>query len=783
MEKIDAVLVTLNPETLTDTVNKLNLDEVNLNVIITDSDSEDFFLCNDNQIPLTSFVSIRHCTRKYKDFFWLIDGRLNSGNDLSKLKNFLVLNGVSAGKIINLETLAEAAQTFSANVEYVKEHGADFFATGNEYMRDDLNLKLLPCVREDESSAYGGANLSCAEQNLLQSYHTAQSVFAHVPPGKIKFVLIGLTPNSFSSDDTQDFFDFQNILKDATEPAQPDLNFAAFKATLKNDFSAQAIIDRDDDAFYAKTDIVEDNVQILKAYIKLCRDNNAEPVGVIFPFTLAAQNNFNESFLNSFRETIHRLEEECNFFCADMFDLKLGYDCFCDMTHLNARGRAFVNAFLAFKLFERKLIPAESFCDRTYEYLDKLSYLVPAYEYNAFLAKVFGASEERIRRKEKIKVGFVLYDTSMWAGDELYNLFMKNNRFEVSIFLYMMPKAPANESIQDTFLKGLEKFKTDGFNVVPLKKPDAAVPVQDVIILLTPYVGDLPKAFQFSNLTAKTLATYVSYSFSVARRSNKFYNRRIFHTSWKVFLSSAISLDLYARESSVGLPRGFFSGYPRTDVFFDKNANFRFDWKMTRPDAKKIIWAPHHSIGGGVSFATFHLNYEFMYEFAKAHPEISWVVKPHPALIYRAVQMKIFRSAKAFQNYMDKWDALPNAQVYTGGYYQDIFATSDGMIHDSGSFIAEYQFVDKPMIYLTRPGSWHNELGEKILKVSYLVDGKDFDGIAVTIQKVFVEGKDDLAAARRKVFNKYLNYPKLNGMLASEFIYRSIADDLREVSS
>ena len=105
------------------------------------------------------------------------------------------------------------------------------------------------------------------------------------------------------------------------------------------------------------------------------------------------------------------------------------------------------------------------------------------------------------------------------------------------------------------------------------------------------------------------------------------------------------------------------------------------------------------------------------------------------------------------------------------------------MIHDSGSFIAEYQFVDKPMIYLTRPGSWHNELGEKILKVSYLVDGKDFDGIAATIQKVFVEGKDDLAAARRKVFNKYLNYPKLNGMLASEFIYRSIADDLREVSS
>ena len=217
------------------------------------------------------------------------------------------------------------------------------------------------------------------------------------------------------------------------------------------------------------------------------------------------------------------------------------------------------------------------------------------------------------------------------------------------------------------------------------------------------------------------------------------------------------------------------------DVFFKKDADFQFDWKMAQPNAKKIIWAPHHSITGrGVIYATFHWNYQFMYDFAKAHPETSWVVKPHPWLLFSAVREGVFSSAEEFKRYWQKWDELPNAQVYTGAYYQAIFATSDGMIHDSGSFIAEYQFMDKPMIYLTRDTQKFNNLGDTILKASYLVDGKNFAGIAAMIKRVFIEGDDYKATERREIFDKYLNYPKFNGMLASEFIYKSIADEFKE---
>ena len=101
------------------------------------------------------------------------------------------------------------------------------------------------------------------------------------------------------------------------------------------------------------------------------------------------------------------------------------------------------------------------------------------------------------------------------------------------------------------------------------------------------------------------------------------------------------------------------------------------------------------------------------------------------------------------------------------------------MIHDCSSFVAEYQYVDKPMIYLTRSTQNFYNLGEEILRASYLVDGQDLDAIAALIQRIFIEGDDFKAAERKEIFDKYLNYPKYNGMLASEFIYKSIANDLK----
>ena len=773
MEKVNAVLAVLNREFLESALNNLDADKVNLTAIFMDSSDKTFQFAN-KKIPVISFALIYKNVSAYKDFVWLVSGYSNGVDDFYKMKKFLMTFDVSEDNIINFEMTSKISPAWLANLRYVEEHGADFFATGNEYMRDGLNLKFIPSVNENS-----GVNLADAHQNLQQSYLTAKYVFEHAKPNTIKFVLIGLAPDSFCCDDAKSYFDLQQLFTLAKTAEEPDLNFDAAKTFLDGQFSAKAVADWESEQKISSSDVVEKNLGILKNYIELCLANGAKPIGVVFPFAPALRKTYNEELLKNFRETIQSLEENSDFTCVDMLDLNLNYDSFCDMTHLNLRGSEFANAFLAFKL--RNLLPLDSFCNVTYETLDKLAYLLSLSDYNNLLEKTFEQAAQKIRNKDKIKLAFVLYDTSMWSGDELYNNFAQDSRFEVTTFLYKIPRANAHEFIRDDFSRGVEQLKSHGINVVAINSPDEAVPEQDVVILLTPYPSELPNAFQLDNLTAKTLVIYISYAFDIANRGRGFNNRRIFHTAWRVFLASAIGLSAHSKKSFVGMPRGFYSGYPRTDIFFVRNTGFHFDWKMARPDAKKIIWAPNHSIPKSeVQYATFQWNYKFMYDFAKAHPETSWVVKPHPALAFRAVDAKIFPDDKAFKDYMQKWDDLPNAKVYTGAYYQDLFATSDGMIHDSGSFIAEYQFVNKPMIFLTREGEKFNKLAEEILKASYLVDGKNFYDIAMTIQNVFIEGNDSKAAERKKNFFKYLNYPNANGMLASEFIYKNIADELKK---
>ena len=567
---------------------------------------------------------------------------------------------------------------------------------------------------ENNSLRHDGLNLSNAA-DLQQSYSAAKDVFEKAERGTIKFVVIKLAP-----------------------------------------------------------DCIKD-IQILKDYIQLCTDNDAKPVGVVFPVSQATRKTYSKKLLNNFRDMIRQLEESSEFFCVDMFDLSLGQDYFSDATHLNHKGIMTANALLTLKLYTKNLIPAENFCDLSYGFFNRLALIAPKDEYNALMENVFKASAQMIRSKYKIKVGFVLYDSAIWCGDELYNYFAQDERFEVTIYLCLRADTAKMELVRRAFLYSLKQFETHGLKVVPIKDRNEPIPAQDIFIFLTPYFAVLPIALPPANITAKTLIAYVPYGFSALKYNVA--NHMMSRFVWKFFFTSKVALETYDRLCKVGMPRGLYSGYPKTDIFFDKNVKFHFDWKMTRPDAKKIIYAPHWSINSNANYATFQWNFKFMYEFAKTHPEISWVFKPHPNLLFSAITEKVFPSAEAFKEYLQEWDNLPNALFYTGAYYQDIFATSDGMILDSCSFLVEYQFVDKPMIFLTRAGEQFNKIGEAILKASYTVDGRDLNGIAELMQKVFIEGKDDKAAKRKKVFDEYINYPKYTGMLASEFIYKNIADE------
>ena len=598
----------------------------------------------------------------------------------------------------------------------------NFFATGNDIFAAGLDLNFITPVGSRS------ANFASRSQTLRESFSIANNVFRLMGRDKINFVLIGLAPDI--------------LFRDA------DNNLTA-------------------DAF-------DDNLQTLDAYIQLCAANGAKPVGVILPCAPSVREHYGKQFVTPLKNILTEFERLYPFHVVNLFDYNFAEELFFDDMRLIPNGAELISSILMVNLYIFEFFTEEELRRLNYLYFNVLSFAMDKNFFNGLMKKIFAGTVAELRRKEKIRLAFVTDHAAVWCGDELYNRFAENPRFKTTVFL-----CRGTESTEQDFQHDLAQFQAAGINVVGISDLRTQTPPQDVIIFLRPYIDNLSANFQPEVLTPQTLIACINYSYQLLI-PHGIYDLLVYKLAWKFFFDTEPTRKLFDDNCNVGIPRGVASGLPKMDFFAD-TSRATFPWKMTRPDAKKIIWAPHHSFERDADhrYATFQWNYQFMYEFAKAHPETSWVVKPHPRLAFTAVETGLFPSGEAYEDYMRAWDALPNAQVYTGAYYQDIFATSDGMIHDSGSFIAEYQFTGKPMIYLLSAGPTdYTELGEKILSVSYCVDGKNFDDISAAIQKIFIEGNDPLKAERQKIFDELLNYRRFNGMSATDFIYKTITDEL-----
>lgn len=454
--KFESVLAVVDDSNLESIIATLNLNVMNLKFIFADGRKERTWSVGGNNVPIQNFATIYQKVWQVKNFVWLVSGC--DAERFRKTKKFLIAFGVNADDIINLEVATQIPPTWFANFRYLADHGADFFATGDDCICVGLNFNFIPSLtskNRDEptyqidlnSSDFkfispftemsGGVNLADAKQTLQQSYWIAKKVFDKVKSGTIQIVIIGLSPESFCCEDSSEICNSKYLYSVTENNSESvDLNCDAIKAKFSRAFSAKAVGDWNDNLKSVSIATVDRNKKVLQEYIELCLENGAKPVGLVMPFAPAVRKTFDKDILSNFREAIHKLEENGDFVCLDMFDLNLNYDCFADMTHLNLTGNKFFCAVLSYRLYKNNFIATESFCDMSYDLLNRLVPLIPKDEYNNLADKIFKESAKKISRKNKIKLGFVVRGAAEWCGDDLYNFFNRNDKFEVVIFVF-----------------------------------------------------------------------------------------------------------------------------------------------------------------------------------------------------------------------------------------------------------------------------------------------------------------------------------------------------------
>ena len=371
---------------------------------------------------------------------------------------------------------------------------------------------------------------------------------------------------------------------------------------------------------------------------------------------------------------------------------------------------------------------------------ERITYILYTHLYMPYKIK-------QIRKKDNIKVVFIITEVGVWKTELLYLAMLGHPRFKP--ILLALPSTENDKALDEV----IEFLKQKEYPYTTLQQGETIKNKihPDIIFYQKPYplVIDRPHCY-WENLYA--LFCYAHYGFH-SIMTDWAINEGTQLYSWLDFYENA-SANEEAIKISRNKGRNFtLTGLPMMDELTIAAS------KATPKETKKktIIWAPHHSITQGLlEYSTFLSYANCMLEIAhKYRDSINFIFKPHPLLQCKLIE--IWGEEKTTE-YYNQWASMPNTHIELGKYI-DIFAESDAMIHDCGSFTIEYLYFNKPVMYLTN-GADHESGMAQYAKEAYHMHyfGKSAQDIETFIENV-LHGIDPMHAARQEYYQKHLKVP------------------------
>lgn len=234
---------------------------------------------------------------------------------------------------------------------------------------------------------------------------------------------------------------------------------------------------------------------------------------------------------------------------------------------------------------------------------------------------------------------------------------------------------------------------------------------------------------------------------------------------WKVFVENEYVLELAKKYEIIEGRNIIVSGSPKMDEL----ANIIPQNKSR----KIIIVAPHHSIDEDEKSVGGFLQYsDILLQLPQKYPNIDFVFRPHP-LLFENLRTKYWGKEKS-DKYLAELLSNDNVTYSTEGKYLELFAESNALIHDCGSFCAEYLYTGKPCAYLYKqglnPDAIWTDFGKKCIDSHYLI--KEPNEIEKFIDDVVINENDYLKDTRNEFAENVItvNYPTCTDYIMNKLI-------------
>lgn len=345
------------------------------------------------------------------------------------------------------------------------------------------------------------------------------------------------------------------------------------------------------------------------------------------------------------------------------------------------------------------------------------------------------------QHSRKIRVGFLVMENEKWGCQSFFDKLKIHSCFEPVLLLSSLDtdNLPLK---QEKFYKNRAFFQKACGKIIEVYNPQ-----KDQFYSLKPYNLDIIFYQQPWSINKKqnifatskfTLPCYIPYSFAndVKMIKQNLYN---FHRLlFREYISHPFVEQEYLRAGLYEIPMKIV-GYPKLEVYL----------KRTEQCGKKyVIYAPHHSIEPhSLRLGTFAWNGHFMLEYAKQHPELNWIFKPHPRCKVSFVAEGLFENRQELEDYYNQWRRV--GKVCETGNYMDLFQQAQCLITDCGSFLVEFFPTEKPVIHLKRSDSNYDAIVSGLVASAYY-SVFDLPTLKQTLYTVLEKGTDPLREERLK---------------------------------
>lgn len=352
---------------------------------------------------------------------------------------------------------------------------------------------------------------------------------------------------------------------------------------------------------------------------------------------------------------------------------------------------------------------------------------------------------EKLRKeKRQLRVCFLVSENEKWNAQSLYDAMEKSEDFYPLVVVTRLIDMKGRSSFQHNveFFKNCCKNVEIGFDEKANQSIDLKSFKPDIVFYQQPW--DLYANQSPVHILDCALSYYFSYGIGTSPVCLQCHLENFYLALQKHFVFSEKEKQLCVDLCNCLDSTTSVVGHPKLDVYND------YDEKSFQK--KYIIYAPHHSFSKDsmVKLGTFDWNGKYILEWAKSHPELKWVFKPHPSLKHILLYDGLMTPNEIEQYYQD-WADL--GIYYNDGNYFDLFKNSKCLITDSSSFLVEYFPTKSPVIHLRNPKGEDYPAGYKPIIQTYY-DVWTIRQLQSSFEDILLKGSDSKRQDRLSLLEK-----------------------------